>query len=69
MMPTYDSLLASRGAKQLSDLNLSSLAKESGIEEALLIANPTLLLAALRGEPIELSDKIPIDNGSNPLIK
>lgn len=69
MMPTYDSLLASRGARQISDLDLSSLAKESGIEEALLIANPSLLLAALKGETIELPDQKNVGASSNPLIK
>lgn len=69
MMLNYDSLLASRGAKQLGDLDLSSLANEVGVEEALLIANPALLLAALKGEKVQPNDQNQVDSSSSPLIK
>lgn len=47
MLPTLESLIYLRGAKQLADLDLRGLAKSSGIDEATLKANPSLFAEAM----------------------
>lgn len=61
MLPTLESLIHLRGAKQAADLDLSDISKASGIDEAILKSNPSVFADAvvkyIEGKPTDSIDK------------
>lgn len=61
MLPTLESLILLRGAKQAADLDLSDISKATGIDEAILISNPSVFADAVvkyfEGKPTDSIDK------------
>lgn len=47
MLPTLESLILLRGAKQATDLDLSDISEASGIDEAILKSNPSVFADAV----------------------